>query len=143
MSYEFGRKVLPGQRRPVAWYSPPVLFQAGRELVSSLDFLRNSDRREAFDGPLNAIDFSSKHNGFDGFDFIADTGDGGNATFTVAQAATARELRLQGEAEPSIRPGLVVLGGDLSYPGASSFEDRKSTRLNSSHVSESRMPSSA
>ena len=33
--------------------------------------------------------------------------------------------------------------GDVSYYQADAQRDRKSTRLNSSHVSESRMPSSA
>ena len=37
----------------------------------------------------------------------------------------------------------MVVGYSLAFRGGGSFKDRKSTRLNSSHVSESRMPSSA
>lgn len=123
MAVRFGSQVLPDERRPVAWYSPPVLLQAARETLSSQDFQRNLDRRENFSGPLEVIDLSatgSPEGGF-GFDFLADTGDGGNATYTVAAAATADALTLEdGTRHP--RPPLVVLGGDLAYPTASSLD---------------------
>lgn len=122
MTFEFGRNVLPSQRRPVSWYSPRVLLQAGRELVSSVDFLRNSDRRELFTGPFDPIEFKAEDDGSFGFDFIADTGDGGNATHTVAEAALRPALQPEGAAAPLRRPPLVVLGGDLAYPGASSLD---------------------
>ena len=41
---------------------------------------------------------------------------------------------------------LVVIDGDVmgdDFPECKGFKDRKSTRLNSSHANESRMPSSA
>ena len=47
-----------------------------------------------------------------------------------------------GDAEGSLSGSLAISGNDLALT-ASSDLDRKSTRLNSSHVSESRMPSSA
>lgn len=122
MTLEFGRKVVPSRRRPVSWYSPPVLMQAGRELVSSIDFLRNSDRRELFTGEFDPIEFYAERDGSFGFDFIADTGDGGNATHTVAEAALRPALQAEGAAAPLARPPLVVLGGDLAYPGASSLD---------------------
>jgi hypothetical protein len=88
--------------------------------VSSQDFQRNSDRRETFVGPLHVVDLSTGGPAF-GFDFISDTGDGGNASFTVAAAAAAAHLPMAGR--PALdRPDLVVLGGDLSYPGASSHD---------------------
>ena len=43
----------------------------------------------------------------------------------------------------SVGPVLAVLILSLLYPAAGSYVDRKSTRLNSSHVKRSRMPSSA
>ena len=58
-------------------------------------------------------------------DFLSDTGDGGNATFTVAQALLARELTLTGpDGKPLHLPEgeLLLLGGDLAYPGASPQE---------------------
>ena len=42
------------------------------------------------------------------------------------------------------RYGIVIKTGSCRYSNSSAnLKDRKSTRLNSSHVSESRMPSSA
>ena len=38
---------------------------------------------------------------------------------------------------------LVMKGVVKTFPGVKALEDRKSTRLNSSHIEESRMPSSA
>lgn len=122
MTFEFGRKVLPSQRRPVSWYAPRVLLQSGRELVSSVDFLRNSDRRELFTGDFDPIEYEADRDGSFGFDFIADTGDGGNATHTLAEAALRPALQAEGAAAPLERPRLVVLGGDLAYPGASSLD---------------------
>ena len=44
-------------------------------------------------------------------------------------------------AERAVKELLIAIGEDPNREGLK--EDRKSTRLNSSHVSESRMPSSA
>lgn len=122
MAIRFGSDVLPHARRPVAWYSPPVLLQAARELLSSQDFQRNLDRRENFAGAFEPIDLRDAFGaGPVGFDFLADTGDGGNATYTVADAATADAL-LVGDGRRFARPPFVVLGGDLAYPAASHFD---------------------
>lgn len=131
-SYRYGSGVPPHQRRPVAWYAPGILLHAAQELVYSEDFLRNYDRRETFasDGQvaLRAIDLSGRTATLDTpfvFDFISDTGDGGNATYTVARAALAPELRVDGpdDANESLPEGeLLLLGGDLAYPGASSAD---------------------
>ena len=106
MSVRFGSDVLPDERRPVAWYSPPVLLQAARELLSSQDFQRNLDRRDNFAGELAVVDLSKTDGDF-GFDFLADTGDGGNATYTVAAAATADTLTLA-DGSRHARPPLVA-----------------------------------
>ena len=128
MTRQFGSNVPPDQRRPVAWYAPGVLWQAGRELVQSADFQRNLDRREMFSPGLAAIDLADRPASAQQpfwLDFLSDTGDGGNATFTVAQALLARELTLPGaDGQPLRLPEgeLLVLGGDLAYPGASAQE---------------------
>lgn len=128
MTRQFGSNIPPDQRRPVAWYAPGVLWQAGRELVQSVDFQRNLDRRETFAPELSAIDLSDRPaSSSEPFwlDFLSDTGDGGNATFTVAQALLARELTLTGpDGQPLHLPEgeLLLLGGDLAYPGASPQE---------------------
>ncbi len=122
MAIRFGSDVLPSERRPVAWYSPPVLLQAARELLSSEDFQRNLDRRENYTGTLEVIDLADAFDGGEcGFDFLSDTGDGGNATYAVASAATADALTTD-DGRTFKRPPLVVLGGDLAYPTASSLD---------------------
>lgn len=131
-SYRFGRRVPPCERRPVAWYAPTILLHAAQELVYSEDFLRNYDRRETFarDGKaeVEVMDFSDRaasHEQPFVFDFIADTGDGGRATFAVAQGALASTLAVatpNGGSEALPEGELLILGGDLAYPGANSVE---------------------
>jgi hypothetical protein len=119
----YGRRVGPRQRRPVDWYALPVLRQAVRDLVMSADLLRHLDRRETFSTTMPVVDLAAEAQA-DGFwfDFIADTGDGGDATYTVAQGALRRELHLadeQGRPHHLPEGRLLVLGGDLAYPGGS------------------------
>jgi hypothetical protein len=127
MTRKFGVNVQPAARRAVAWYSPKVLLQAARELLSSIDFQRNFDRREMFFGSVNVIDLSAQpanpqHPFW--FDFISDSGDSGNATYAVARAALAPHLHaIDGETSIALPSGqLLVLGGDIAYPGASPEE---------------------
>lgn len=125
MSLTFGTQETPQRRRPVAWYAPPVLWQAARELLQSASFQRNLDRRDTFPADLQPLDFSdraaSQAQPF-WFDFMSDTGDGGSATFSVAQALLKPELQLEdpqtGEMLTLPEGELLVLGGDLAYPGA-------------------------
>lgn len=119
MKFEFGRTVPPHERLRVPWYQPDVLFTAAREVLSSLDQLRNLDLRQTYRLPLTVIDRSGLPEGEDfWFDFIADTGDGGNATYAVAHAALAADVPgAAGEKLP--RGELLLFGGDLAYPGAS------------------------
>ena len=61
------------------------------------------------------------------------------AGFHVMTTTRGAEAVRMAKTQP---PDLVLL--DVMMPGIDGYEtDRKSTRLNSSHVSESRMPSSA
>lgn len=121
MPRRFGTQVPPHERVPVAWYAPPVLLQAGEELVQSQHFLRNLDRRESFSPVLAPIDLSA-HEGPLWIDFVSDTGDGGNATFAVAQAVLAAELEVtdaSGATQRLPEGDVLLFGGDLAYPGAS------------------------
>ena len=70
----------------------------------------------------------------------------GLAKFFTDAAGAANSLR--GEIDTFVRQRLEKLVADMDFVPREEFEavkaiDRKSTRLNSSHVSESRMPSSA
>lgn len=124
----FGNTVPPHERPPVAWYQVDVLWTAARDVISSLDQLRNRDLRESYPSPLTVIDRSGLDcNGEFWFDFIADTGDGGNATYAVANATLQPVLTVElpdGGMEKLPRGELLLLGGDLAYPGASSDEYR-------------------
>lgn len=118
--YHFGLDELPNERWPVAWYNPMVLMRSAREMLSSFDMIRNADPREKFGETITPIEFPADAEGGFGFDFVSDVGDGGNATYTVARAAL--QPRLQAGNDALKRGELLVLGGDLAYPGASSVE---------------------
>ncbi|HEU5294785.1 MAG TPA: hypothetical protein VFU71_08340 [Burkholderiaceae bacterium] len=120
----FGVMVPPHERPPVAWYQPDVLWSAARRVLSSTDLLRNRDLRESFELPLTVIDCSAPEaDGDFWFDFIADTGDGGNATYAVASTVLADSVP-DGAGADLPRGQLLLLGGDLAYPAASSEEYR-------------------
>ncbi len=128
---KLGRSNPPHERHPVAWYQPDVLLTAARQVLSSLDQLRNRDGRETQPTPMKVIDRSQSEaeGAFAGecwFDFIADTGDGGNACYAVASAALKDELTLDdGETLQALPRGqLLLFGGDLAYPAASTHDYR-------------------
>uniref|UniRef100_A0A2P2J0K9 Uncharacterized protein MANES_05G171000 n=1 Tax=Rhizophora mucronata TaxID=61149 RepID=A0A2P2J0K9_RHIMU len=57
------------------------------------------------------------------FDFMADTGDGGNSSYTIARLLAQPSLRFsRGDSELSLERGkLLLIGGDLAYPNPSAF----------------------
>jgi hypothetical protein len=61
---KYGSNVLPHERVRVAWYQPDVLLTAGKQLLSSLDQLRNRDARESYDLPMTIIDRSDRVRNF-------------------------------------------------------------------------------
>jgi len=60
-----------------------------------------------------------------------------------AQITQGRLSGLVSDAQGAVLPGVTVTVSSPSLIGVQSTVDRKSTRLNSSHTLESRMPSSA
>nr|WP_315464164.1 hypothetical protein [uncultured Rhodoferax sp.] len=126
--YQFGIGVEPHKRWPVAWFNPFVLLQSARDLISSFNVLRNADPREQWSGVFHANDHAHEltPDGCFWFDFVSDTGDGGNATYTVARALLAEELTPSGfhaGGEAGFPRGQVLfLGGDLCYPSANALE---------------------
>ncbi len=56
------------------------------------------------------------------FDFIADTGDGFGATYSIAWLAAQPELTVEGADRPLPRGAVLALGGDEVYPVASAAE---------------------
>lgn len=61
------------------------------------------------------------------FDFMADTGDGGNSTYAVARLLSQPSLkvRLRGSKCCLPRGDLLLIGGDLAYPNPSAFTYEK------------------
>ena len=111
------------RQRAVRWLSPRVLINTGARAVLASIFGSYSDKRE-----LQAVLPGTVYRHDDGdelwFDFVADLGDGFDATYSVASllaapAVQAGELQLP-------RGRLLILGGDEVYPAASArnYEDR-------------------
>ena len=63
-------------------------------------------------GFLQYEDLSGKDEAW--FDFCADTGDGGNSTYSIARCLAAPSISLDGTVLP--RGDILVHGGDLAYP---------------------------
>jgi hypothetical protein len=111
-------------RQPaVRWLSPGVLVGTGIRVLLATIFGSYSDKRE-----LQAVLPSTVHHHDGGaelwFDFVADVGDGFDATYSVASLLAAPSLDV--DRIPLPRGQLLVLGGDEVYPVASTrgYEDR-------------------
>ncbi|KAF2563700.1 hypothetical protein F2Q70_00017153 [Brassica cretica] len=61
------------------------------------------------------------------FDFMADTGDGGNSSYAVAKllAQPTLQVSVDGETRPLPRGNVLLIGGDLAYPNPSAFTYEK------------------
>jgi hypothetical protein len=114
------------RRRPVRWFTPQVLANASQRVLLATSLGGFLDKRELQCGLPNDV-FDLSHTGPDMWlDFIADTGDGFDATYSIAWLAAQGQLAVEGCEEPLPRPGLLVLGGDEVYPtpSPSEYDDR-------------------
>ena len=95
----------------VRWLQPGVLVSTGVQSVMAEIFGSFADKRE-LQGTLP----SRVHRHDDGdelwFDFVADLGDGFDATYSIASLLAASELQPAGAAEPLPRGRILVMGGD-------------------------------
>lgn len=117
------------------WLSPPELIRAGVKVVISLVFADYDDKRE-IQGSLPATSLrllpdDEPPEDDVWLDYMADTGDGFDATYTVSLMLGADELTVaaaeRGAAPLTLpRGSMLVLGGDEVYPTASTkaYEDR-------------------
>ena len=123
MGFDMGSR--PGMS---SWYNPAMLARTGIRVAISTVFGQFADRREAL-AAANAVepqpfdpafDYSGKadEDGF-WFDFIADTGDGWNATYAMARLLSQDVIELDRKLP---RGRLLVMGGDQVYPTASREE---------------------
>ncbi|MET7398475.1 metallophosphoesterase [Dactylosporangium sp. NPDC005572] len=124
-------------RRAVPWLSPVLLSGTAVRVVLADLFGAYLDKRELQDALPSRIlresaGFSGDADGGDDWpdggelwvDYIADTGDGFNATYSVAYLAAQESLTVDEQQLP--RGEVLVLGGDQVYPTASGqqYEDR-------------------
>ncbi|WP_035306374.1 metallophosphoesterase [Actinokineospora inagensis] len=108
-------------QRAVRWLAPRVLITTGVQSLLAEIFGSYSDKREV-QGGLAVREHD--HRDAEWIDFVADLGDGFDATYTVAQLLAAEELAVDGHTLP--RGRVLVMGGDEVYPFASTvaYEDR-------------------
>lgn len=109
-------------RKAVRWLNPKVLITTGVQSLVAEVFGSYADKRE-LQGSLPAAVHDHSDRDELWLDFVADTGDGFDATYSVASLLAAPELDL-GTRTP--RGHLLVMGGDEVYPAASTgaYEDR-------------------
>lgn len=122
----------PKKKSMVGWYDPRQLINTGMQvLASDLIGTRFDVRREEAlsakpDDPPH--DYSEQGGDF-WFDFMADTGDGWDATFAMAKLVS-RSVSVSGSELP--RGKFLLLGGDQIYPYASkqAYQERLIGPLN-------------
>ncbi|PSS19760.1 Palmitoyltransferase [Actinidia chinensis var. chinensis] len=139
LSVEEFEKLKKKQMRPdfldmVPWYSGTSadLFKTVFDLLVSVTvFVGRFDMRmmqaamrrvqDAQQDDLLYDHFSEKDEMW--FDFLADTGDGGNSSYTVARLVAQHSIRLHSANEVLNLPrgDLLLIGGDLAYPNPSAF----------------------
>lgn len=122
-------------RDAVRWLSPGELARAGVKVALASVFADYADKREIQAGLDSTLLWAplddSRAAGDVWVDFVADLGDGFDATYTIASYLAASRLSVL-QAEPDDgsldlpRGSLLVMGGDEVYPTASArdYEDR-------------------
>ena len=109
-------------QQAVRWLNPKVLISTGVQSLVAEIFGSYADKRE-LQGGLSAQVYDHADDDELWLDFVADLGDGFDATYSIASLLAAPSLDLDG---PTPRGKLLVMGGDQVYPAASTsaYEDR-------------------
>ncbi|MEU6621055.1 hypothetical protein ABZ926_09810 [Streptomyces litmocidini] len=115
-------------REPVRWLAPKELARTAVKVGLAAVFANYSDKREiqgALEAGLLRAPLADPGAEEIWIDFVADLGDGFEATCSVASALAADRLAVAGPGSCP-RGSLLVLGGDQVYPvaSASAYEDR-------------------
>ncbi|MGH3881051.1 MAG: metallophosphoesterase [Actinophytocola sp.] len=115
------------KQRAVRWLDPRVLVRTGAQSMMAEIFAAFADKRE-LQGTLTQPVFSARTETEEElwFDFVADLGDGFDATYSIASLLAASELQPEGATRDLPRGRLLVMGGDQVYPAASTtaYEER-------------------
>lgn len=113
----------PHQARPVRWLSVPQLVRTALDVLQASSFAKYADKRESM--ATNPREFYRLPQQTAVFvDYVADTGDGFDATFATARclSGAARVGLDPAFATRGAQADLVVLGGDEVYPVASALQ---------------------
>jgi hypothetical protein len=114
------------RRKAVRWFSPPTLARAAAKVVLAAAFGDYLDKRE-MESTLECRVLTAGTASDDVWiDFIADTADGFNQTYSVAWCASQPEIAPIGLDRTLPRAQLIIFGGDEVYPYATptEYEDR-------------------
>jgi hypothetical protein len=114
-------------RQPATrWFSPGVLAASGLHVGVTSAFGSFLDKRELQQSRPCAPDMRYADREELWLDYVADTGDGFEATATVACQVAKPHLHVDGVDRPLPRGDILVLGGDEVYPSASTegYENR-------------------
>ncbi|MEQ4303818.1 metallophosphoesterase [Plantactinospora sp. B6F1] len=111
-------------QRPVPWLAPLLLVSTGLRTLLALLFGAYLDKRELQNSLPSTVTRQVGPDGDLWLDFVADLGDGFNATYSVAYLLTRPELEVDGHRLP--RGQMLLMGGDQVYPTASgeAYENR-------------------
>jgi hypothetical protein len=110
-------------RQPaVRWLSPALLARSGVEVAVSGAFGKFADKREIQTRLQEGLRCATDRDVW--IDYLSDTGDGFDATYTMAWLLAQDTLDFEGEKLP--RGSLLFLGGDEVYPTADpvAYENR-------------------
>ncbi|ASW57368.1 metallophosphoesterase [Plantactinospora sp. KBS50] len=112
------------RRARVPWLAPLLLVITGLRTLLALLFGAYLDKRELQGSLPHRIHRQETTDGELWFDYVADLGDGFDATYSIAYLLSRPELRIEGRPLP--RGRMLVMGGDQVYPTASAaaYEDR-------------------
>lgn len=116
------------RQHAVRWLAPRVLIATGAKALLASIFGAYADKRE-LQGSLPSELYRYTGDDTDGelwLDYVADLGDGFDATYSVATVLAQREIDVGGATLP--RGRLLVMGGDEVYPAASIPTYRERTR---------------
>ncbi|BCY05206.1 metallophosphoesterase [Actinoplanes sp. L3-i22] len=106
------------RKQPIGWLAPLLLLSTGLRALLAILFGAYMDKRElqnALDDDY--FDHSRTADGELWLDYVADLGDGFDATYSIAWLLAQPSLTVDGAALP--RGRLLLMGGDQVYPLAS------------------------
>jgi hypothetical protein len=119
------------RQRPVSWLSPRELLRSAVAVVLADIFGAYADKRELQQaGVFEQREFDHDDSDELWLDYVADVGDGFDATYSVASLIAPDELKVEGAPAPLPRGSVFVLGGDEVYPVADTDAyEQRTTRV--------------